>query len=114
MAGLPSELRDLPADRMTLVVNDIKNMVSGNIVSSDNPALRAAAAHYENLTTISHAALAVVVLITIVASAGGILWSIKPKLRARNQVELVIKGLMIVCSTIAIFTTLGIVSFGLI
>lgn len=109
VADLPPELRDLPADRMTLVVNDIKNLVSGNIVSSDNPSLKVAAAHYENLVTMSHAALTVVVLVTIAASAGGVLWGIKPRLRARNQVELVIKGLMIVCSTIAIFTTLGIV-----
>ena len=34
---------------------------------------------------------------------------ITPRLRARNVVEQVIKVILIICSTIAIFTTIGIV-----
>ena len=33
VTGLPDELRALGADRLNLVVNDIKNLVSGNITS---------------------------------------------------------------------------------
>ena len=50
LAGLPPEIRDLSANRLTLVVNDIKNLVSGNIVSGQiSPAMQAAADKAEEL-----------------------------------------------------------------
>ena len=110
VADLPEKLRNLPPDRLNLVVNDIKNLVSGNIVSGEvNPAMQVAADHYRSLETISRAALAVV---SIALAIGGILLirlKITPKMRARNHVEKVIVYLLIFCSTIAIFTTVGIV-----
>ncbi len=110
VADLPPEVRELPADRLNLVVNDIKNMVTGNIVSGDiDPAMTEAANHYKNLQNTSNAALAVVALSIGVACVALVLRKISPALRARNHVETVIKGLLILCSTIAIFTTIGIV-----
>jgi phosphate transport system permease protein len=109
VADLPAKFRDIPADKMSLVINDIKNLAIGNIASTDSANLKAAAAHYSQLLALSHAALAVVVLGIAVISVGGIWWRIKPALRARNQVEYVVKVFMIVCSTLAIFTTVGIV-----
>ncbi len=110
ISSLPAELKSMPADRLDLVVNDIKNLVSGNIVSgSINPSMQAAADHYRSLVSTSHASLAV---IAIVISIAGILFirkSITPGLRARNHVERLIQLILIVCSTIAIFTTIGIV-----
>ena len=35
VAGLPEDIRNLGPDRLNLVVNDIRNLVSGNIVSRD-------------------------------------------------------------------------------
>ena len=110
IAGLPPELRDLPASRLGLLVNDIKNMVSGNIVSTDvSPAMQAAADHYARLRTISHAAAAVVVLALAILGTAGAWRLISPGLRARNRVEGVVKAFLVVSSTIAIFTTVGIV-----
>ena len=110
IAELPEKLRNLPPDRLNLVVNDIRNLVSGNIVSGEvNPAMQAAADHYRSLNTTSHGALAVV---SIALAIGGILLirlKITPQMRARNHVERVIIYLLIFCSTIAIFTTIGIV-----
>ena len=110
ISDLPEDLRALPPDRLNLLMNDIRNLVSGNITSGEiGPALKAAASHYRNLQTTSHAALAVV---AIAMAIGGLLVvraKITPKLRARNQVETVVKYILIVCSTIAIFTTIGIV-----
>ena len=110
IAGLPPDIQNLPADRLSLIINDIRNIVSANIVPQEiSPAIQAAADHYTRLTAISHATLAV--LVTTIAIAG-ILWVhkiISPKLRARNHVETVVKYLLIACSTIAIFTTIGIV-----
>ncbi len=110
IAGLPPELQSLPPDRLGLVMNDIKNLVSSDIVSGEiSPAIQAAADQYVRFQTLSHAALAVLVL---TVGIGGILWiqkKITPLLRARNQVENMVKFLLVVCASIAIFTTIGIV-----
>jgi len=109
VAGLPDAIRELPADRLNLVLNDIRNLVSGNIVSADvDQTMRAAAAHYRQLQTISHAALAVVVVALIMIAATVLMRMIAPALRARNQVERISNWILIACSTIAIFTTIGI------
>ncbi len=109
IAGMPDSIRDLPPDRLNLIVNDIKNLVSGNIVSAEmNQTLRAAADHYRQLQAISSAALTVVVLALIMIATTMIMRAISPSLRARNQVETIIKWILIACSTIAIFTTIGI------
>ncbi|MCF8052714.1 MAG: phosphate ABC transporter permease subunit PstC [Desulfobacterales bacterium] len=110
VAELPEHLRSLPENRLGLVVNDIRNLVSGNIVSGEiEPAMREAAERYRSLQTASDASLAVIVLCL---GSGCALWvrrKISPALRARNQVEKVATGILILCSTIAIFTTIGIV-----
>jgi phosphate transport system permease protein len=110
VAGLPDELRNLSADRLNLVVNDIKNLVSGNIVSREADAtIQAAAERYRNLVNISHAAMAVVALCFAIVGGALTLTRIKAEQRARNLVEAVMTGLLIICSSIAILTTLGIV-----
>jgi phosphate transport system permease protein len=110
VADLPQEIRSLPEARRNLVVNDIKNLVEGNIVSGEvDPTMQAAADHYRSLEATSQAALAVV---TIAAAVIGIMIvnaKIAPTLRARNLVEKVLQYCLIACSTIAIFTTIGIV-----
>ncbi len=110
VSGLPDSIQQLPQDRLNLVVNDIRNLVNGNIVGGQiSPAIEAAAAHYKSLQATSHAALSVVILALAIVAILGIRKLITPKLRARNHVETVITILLIACSTIAIFTTIGIV-----
>ena len=110
LADLPEKYRNLPEARINLLANDIKNQVEGNIVSAkEDPDVLQAAAHYRNLQSTSRAALTVSVLALAI---GGILLvasKIKPSLRARNQVESILKYILIVCSTLAILTTIGIV-----
>lgn len=109
-ASLPESIRSLPPDRFGLVLNDIKNLVVGNIVSGEiSPSLQLAAEKYKNLTTISHASLTVFVCVMIVLTMLFIRQKITPTLRARNHVESVVKVILIICSTLAIFTTVGIV-----
>jgi len=110
VASLPEEISNLSPDRLSLVVNDIKNLVSGNIVSGEiNPVMREAAARYRNLQAASNAALAVAGLSLAILAALVAHQKISPTLRARNHVEMVIKVILVLCSTIAIFTTIGIV-----
>ena len=110
VAGLPEDLRSLSPGQLNLVVNDIRNLASGNIVSREvDPVMRAAADHYISLRQTSSAAMAVSVL--VLATIGGWLaWrAVSPQMRARNRVEGIVKALLITSSTIAIFTTIGIV-----
>ena len=107
---LPANMQDLPQARLELIVNDIKNAVGGNIVSRElNADMQAAVAHYKQLQTVSTASLTVIVLALAVGGAAVGLHTISPSLRARNYVESVIKLFLIVSSTVAIFTTIGIV-----
>lgn len=108
--SLPEDIRNLPDDRFGLVLNDIKNLVHGNIISGEiNPTLQAAADKYTSLIGISHAALTVISCAAIIVMILIVRQIIKPAFKARNQVESIVKVILIGCSTIAIFTTVGIV-----
>jgi phosphate transport system permease protein len=110
VSQLPEPVRSLPADRLSLVVNDIHNIVHGSIFAQKaDPVMLAAADHYRSLRTTSHAALAVVTISLAIALMGFVRSRISPRLRARNMVEGIVTALLIACSTIAIFTTIGIV-----
>ena len=109
-SGLPPEVQNLPEDRLALVLNDIKNQVKGNIpIREPDAMIQAAADRYQQLQTISKAALAVVMLALAIAGLVYGKRSIHPETRARNQVEKVITLFLVASSTIAIFTTIGIV-----
>jgi phosphate transport system permease protein len=110
VAGLPEELRSLGPDRLNLIVNDIRNLVSGNITSREaDAAMLAAAERYQRLEATSHGALAVVVLALAIGAGSLTLTRIRRHQRARNAVERALTILLIICSSIAILTTLGIV-----
>ncbi len=110
VAGLPDELRTLGAPRLNLVINDVKNLVSGNITSRQADAIMLeAAVHYRNLQSISHAAMGVAGLAIAIAGGAFTLTRIRAQQRARNAVEAIIKVFLILCSSIAILTTIGIV-----
>jgi phosphate transport system permease protein len=110
VSDLPDQIRTLPQSRLNLIINDIKNLVSGNIVSGDiKPEIRQAAEHYKNLQSISNGALSVIIITLAVASIFLIWRKINPTLRARNHVEKIFTVFLIACSTFAIFTTIGIV-----
>lgn len=110
VADLPQAIRGLPDNRLNLVVNDIKNLVSGNIVAGEVTAtIQAAAEHYRNLKTTSNAALAVGMLSLGIVGTVVVRSRISSTLRARNLVEQLVKYLLIACSCLAILTTIGIV-----
>ena len=107
---LPESIRSQPPDRLGLVVNDIRNLESGAVhPGTPDPALARAAEHYRSLRQVSHAALAVVALAAAVAAGLQVLRRIRVGLRARNHVESILTALLVACSTIAIFTTIGII-----
>ncbi|WP_320040170.1 phosphate ABC transporter permease subunit PstC [uncultured Desulfobacter sp.] len=110
IADLPDPMRLLPENRLSLVVNDIKNIVDGNVIGGKiNPAVQAAANHYKNLEMTAQAALTVLMMIIAVIAIVSVYLKITPKLRARNHVEKVVEILLIACASLAILTTIAIV-----
>ncbi len=110
VTDLPTELRSLPEAQLDLLINEVRNHVAGNVTSRElSPALQTAADHYLYLRSVSDAARSVVLM--GVALLGLVLAyrKISPSFWARNRVEQIIEALLIACSTIAIFTTIGIV-----
>ncbi|MCG8382878.1 MAG: phosphate ABC transporter permease subunit PstC [Gammaproteobacteria bacterium] len=107
---LPEHIRTLPDSQLSLAINDIKNTANGSIVSGKvDSDIEAAVSHYSSLYNTSRAALAVLVLLVAIIGLSISLKKINPSQRARNAVENILKYLLIACSTIAIFTTIGIV-----
>ena len=107
---LPESIRTQPPDRLSLVVNDIRNIETGAVqTAASDPALVRAAEHYRSLRQLSHAALAVVAIAAALAVGLLVQRRIRVGLRARNHVESILTALLVACSTIAIFTTIGIV-----
>lgn len=105
-----AEIQNLDAQQVNLRVNDLKNLVSGNIVSGEiDSALRAAADRYLSMQRIGTIALGVVMLTLAIVAATLVYIRIKPAMRARNYVENIVRVVLILCSTLAIFTTVGIV-----
>ena len=107
---LPEAIRNQPSDRLNLVVNDIRNIETGAVqTAASDPALVRAAEHYRSLRQLSHAALAVVAIAAALAVGLLVQRRIRVELRARNHVESILTALLVACSTIAIFTTIGII-----
>ena len=110
LASLSPESKALGPDQLSLLVTDIKNLAQGNIVSGEiDPSLQAAADGYSNVRSIGHAAMVVLGLAVAILGLYQGRKLIQLELRARNQVERIVDIIMIVASTIAILTTIGIV-----
>jgi phosphate transport system permease protein len=109
IAALPEDLRTLPAAQLGLVYNDIRNLVAGNISSSEPGAdIMAAVERYTALRDLSHALVSAAVLVIGVV---GFTWAyrrVRADFRARNRVEKAIEYLLVAASSVAILTTVGI------
>ena len=107
---LPSEIQELPPERFSLVMNEIRNVVEGNFTAkAADDTVRLAAERYADLTRASSIARGIVAIALGVLGAGLGWWLVSAGLKARNKVESVLKMVLIACSSIAILTTLGIV-----
>ena len=110
-SSLPAEIQEKGPDSLGLLLNEVKYLAASGQLDTikDDPIKLAAAERFQSLQNISTMAKTIVVLgVAILGLIFG-LRLIKPETRARNKVETVIKGLMILCTSVAIFTTLGIV-----
>lgn len=109
IAAVPSAVRPIsPIDRGAFM-NDVRGLASGSLAAAFNPAATAVVpvfrATRERLDLVA-AAVAVALL-----AVGGIgaFSRLRPDFRARSHVERMLKWLLVLASTVAIFTTFGIV-----
>lgn len=108
LADLPEPMKSLSADQQGLLINDIRNAVSGN-TGEVKPELQAAVEHYRNLGKSSNWLLTI---LAVSFSALGTLYAraqIHIDHRARNKVENTTMAFLVGSSLIAILTTVGIV-----
>jgi phosphate transport system permease protein len=107
--SLPQSYQELPAEQIGLVYNDIRNLVSGNIVSGNpDEALRAAAQRYLGLERTSRMLSTGAVIVVLLVAFVWALRRIQPQFRARNRLERGIEIMLIAASSVAILTTIGI------
>jgi phosphate transport system permease protein len=108
IADLPPDLASLPADRLSLLINDIRNVVSGQTGTGDS-VIQAAADHYRRLKGLSDVLLSLLAVSLAVAGAAFARQRIARGFRARNRVEGAVMGFLVGSSLVAILTTIGIV-----
>ncbi len=110
-AELPTAVvADLSEGALGLMLNDVKNVAAGNISSGTvTPAIQVAADHYLRLQQLARWAMWLAVLGLAVGGMSYAWAQTRPAMRARNRVESIVVGILILFSSIAILTTLGIV-----
>ncbi|MEQ8281409.1 MAG: phosphate ABC transporter permease subunit PstC [Parvibaculum sp.] len=110
LASLPSYITDgIEGSRMSLILSEIKSIAGGRIFGTPDPAILEAAERYKALR--GTASLAMVVC-ALAAAIGGMAFArarLSPEFRARNSVDGILRWALIVCSILAILTTLGII-----
>jgi phosphate transport system permease protein len=110
LGALPEGAAGATEAEISLFLNDVKNLASGNIATRpDDPALLAAAEHYRDFRTRGAAIVLGLVALLALAGAARALRRIGPDLAARQRVERAVYMTLMVCSTIAVLVTLGIV-----
>ncbi len=110
LAGLPPALAELPPERLALLMGEIKALAAGQVVAGAvDTAVREAAGHYAGLRRTTGGVISALALAMAVAA---LVWArrhITPALRARHQVEAILRYALLACSVIAVLVTLGIV-----
>ncbi len=110
LADIPAEIKPATESDQNLLFNQLENIISGAIsVERVTPAIAAAAERLEGLRQTGYW-----LMLAVICSAGALggIWGwlkISPRLRARQQVEKVFVAFLIICASVAILTTVGIV-----
>jgi phosphate transport system permease protein len=110
LAQMPAEFQHVPSDQAGLLLNDIRNVVSGAVpAESARAEVVAAAHHWQRISAQADLAGALLALCACVLIGSLALRSVKPGLRARNRVETFAEWSLLACSGVAVLTTIGIV-----
>ena len=110
LADLPESAMAQSEQALALLLNDLRNVVAGNVPAAMvAESTRVAAAEYLKLQRIAQLALTVVTFAVGISGLLVVRARIRPDLRARNAYERVIECALFACSAVAVLTTIGIV-----
>jgi phosphate transport system permease protein len=111
VANLPPQLQSLSPPELGLALNDVRNVVAGNVpFEAARPEIQAAATEFIQLRGTSRLALTGIVIASGVLGIVVVRSRIAASLRARNAVERIVEWGLIGCSLIAVLTTVGIIA----
>ncbi|PCH61440.1 MAG: phosphate ABC transporter permease subunit PstC [Gammaproteobacteria bacterium] len=110
LGSLPEAIYSQAQGNINLFVSNVKNLVDNGIIAKDiSPSLQQAADYYSALQSKSTSWLTAIVMVLSLAGLF-IAWrSVAQDARARNWVEKVIVAFLVLSSSIAILTTIGII-----
>ncbi len=108
--SLPDADRLMAPGELNLLINNIQNLAVGDSVSGDvNSVLTEASLRLQEYRAMSRR-LAAILCLGIASLGATLAWrKVNPAFRARNRVESVMVAALIAASSVAIFTTIGIV-----
>lgn len=110
MSSLPAAMtQGLDKGQYDLLLSEIISVSKGNLFGTPRPEIVAAAERYNSWNAIAELAMVASALFLAVVGLSYARGKLAPRFRARNGVENILTVMMIVCSLIAILTTLGIV-----
>jgi phosphate transport system permease protein len=104
-----AELAGMGVPQVEAFLRDARAIAFGGLVGFTDPTKEAAA---ELFRSVHAASTWIIFAIAIVLAAGGMFWGysrIAPRFRARHVVEGIVRVTLIVCSAVAVLTTIGIV-----
>lgn len=105
----PAEVRNAGDTELGLALNQVRLLMEGQFVGDPPPYMHAAAAEIQKLNNLSASLLASLTFLLMVVAATVGYFRIHPQMKARLYVENWFKLALLVCSLLAILTTLGIV-----
>lgn len=110
LAGLAPETKNLGQVQLNLFISNVRNLAEGGIVAGDvSPALQQAADQYIALSHKSQLWLTIITLLLSVSALFFAWRTLNKDTRTRNWVENAVMVFLVICSSIAILTTIGIV-----
>ncbi len=108
--GLPEAQQSLPDGQLNLLINNIQNLAAGDATTGEILPFLQDAANRLNAYRVASRQLLAALVLGLAGFGGFVAWRrIHPELRARNRVERLVLFFLLVASSIAIFTTIGIV-----
>jgi len=103
------DLSALRSDQFELLQTEIRNMAAGTASTGHAAFIQDVADYYAGFRHVSYI-LMFAACLGVAGAGAGLAWRrINPEMRARNRVESAVTVFMILCSMVAILTTLGIV-----
>jgi len=109
-AQVPQEALDAAGGNVGLVFNQISNMAHGSVpFEGQDPAVVAVAHNLISYLEINRWAMTLATFAAAIVGAALVFAKVSPRLQARMRVEHIFQASLLVCSSIAILTTVGIV-----